>query len=214
MRFTTFARTLCAAFATVATLSATPSGAAVYSSVFDPVDFHGVATFDVSDACLAAGPGLVANAGSCTVTWLSALVTLIDAPNQVSFDYAPAFLPSASAVSSIFVQAGELAGVNSSVIGPALVFASPDPDLNGPWWIEFLFGPLGEFAHGIVNLYHGNCVMDVTTPICTRDPLPTSVADVESFTRLSVPEPATLLLLAIAAAVLVPAARGRRGGSS
>jgi hypothetical protein len=186
------------AFAALAGLSA-PSQAIIYSSVFDPPDFFGTATFDVSPACLSSGPGLVANAGPCTVTWLSALVTLIDGPNQFTFDFAPSLLPSTSVVNSIWVQGGELAGVNSDPLGPYLVLTSPDPDLNGPWWIEFLFGPLGAFGYGVVNLYTGMCA-DVPGRPCVRNPDPVSVADVEGFFR--VPEPSTALLLLLAAVTM------------
>lgn len=199
MRFTTLKRLLCTgAFAALAGLSA-PSQAIIYNSVFDPPDFFGSATFDVSPACLAAGPGFVANSGPCTVTWLSALVTLIDGPNQFTFDYAPSLLPSTSLVNTIWVQAGELAGVNSDPLGPYLVLTSLDPDLNGPWWIEFMFPPVGAFGYGIVNLYTGTCA-DESGGLCMRNPDPVSVADVLGFFR--VPEPSTALLLALAAVAM------------
>jgi hypothetical protein len=192
-------------------LFAGASRAVVYTSTFDPPDFLGTATFDVSPGCLSAGPGLVANDGfACTVTWLSALVTLLDGPNSASLNYSPAFLPSALAVASVIVQGGELAGVNSIPIGPALVVGNADPDLNGPWWIEYLFGPAGEFGLGIVNLYTGSCMSTESGMQCLRNPVPVSVADVESFARLA-EEPQTLALLVAATLVLVSLRRTARG---
>ena len=120
--------------------------AVVYSSAFDPPDFEGVALFDVSQACLSHGDGsrnngeIFGDSTVCTVTWLDADVTFKD-PNPLppdqseQLDFAPP-LPSPSAVTDIFVQGGELVGVNSIPIGPVIVSGSPVSDFNGPWWIE------------------------------------------------------------------------------
>ena len=211
-----FGRTLASvAFAAFVSVPVMPAHGAVYNSVFDPVDFSGTATFDVADSCLT-GSGFVSNNGDpCTVTWLDAHVTLTDGPNSASLVFGPP-LPSASVVENIFVQGGELMGVNSEAIGPAFVFASGDPDLDGPWWIEYSFSldalnvaQDGAFGLGIVLLYHGTCTpTDIGGPICVRDNDPTAVAQVLSFTRVTaVPEPGTLALLLAALAAGVSAQR-------
>jgi hypothetical protein len=233
MKYLSVRSLACAAVTLALGLPAGPAGAVVYSSVFDPVDFEGVATFDVSQGCLDAGPGSVVNDGStCTVIWLGATITLKDPPaTPLTFSYDPAFLPSPTAVDDIWVESGELVGVNSSIIGPVIIVGDPHPDFNGPWWIEFEFtpasafsafsldGPIGSGAFGLgtVNLFTGSCdsggdfyVDSVDGPFCTRNDDPTSVADVQSFARVAIPEPGTLgLLLGALAAGGIARRRGR-----
>ena len=215
-----------AAVALAAVLALPAVDAAVYRGIFDPVDFEGEATFDIPDSCISAGPGFVANDhDACTVTWLSATITLKEPPaTPLTFSYDPAFLPSTTAVEDIFVAGGALAGVNSVPIGPVVISGDPNPDFNGPWWIEFLFSPpdvelsalavaasSGAFGFGIVNLYTGSCTpTDLDGPLCVRFSEPVSVADVRGFELVAVPEPATLVLMlaALGAASLLR----RRGG--
>lgn len=191
------------ACAALAAASAVPGGnadAVVYSSAFDPPNFMGTATFDVSQACLSAGNGFQTNGGppaGCSVTWLNATVTFQDAPT-LTFDYT-AFLPDGGAVNTIWVQNGELAGVNSDAIGPVLISGNSNPLFNGPWWIQFSFTPIintdraldGEFGLGVVHLFTGSCRGD----LCTMNDVPVETADVLNFTRVQVPEPATLALV-------------------
>jgi hypothetical protein len=195
-----------AAFAAALALPGGDAGAVVYSSNFDPPNFRGTATFDVTQACLDIGTGF-ANPGTlagCDVTWLSAIVTFTDAPG-VTFDYT-AFLPDFDAVSMTWVQDGELGGVISAAIGPAIVSGSSDPSQNGPWWIQFAFSPPddlrpldgppspGEFGLGVVYLYSGTC--SEIEPVCIRNSDPSETAQVENFTRVTaVPEPGTLALV-------------------
>lgn len=195
--------------AAVAAALGVPGGdadAVVYSSAFDPPNFNGTATFDVSQACLSAGNGFQANGGppaGCTVTWLSATVTFQDTPT-LTFDYT-AFLPDSDAVSQIWVQDGELAGVISGAIGPVIISDNSNPLFNGPWWIQYAFAPPddliaaldgppsgGQFGLGVVYLYTGTC----DGRVCEQNPEPAETAQVENFTRVAqVPEPGTLGLV-------------------
>ena len=189
-----------------------PSGVAdavVYSSPFDPVNFSGVATFDVSNACLLTNGFHSNNAGGCAVNWTAATVTLTDSPYTDTFNYS-AFLPDPYAVLNIWVDNFELAGVNSNKIGPVIV--TGHGTLNRPWWIQYEFTPSpttpglgdgfaplaafgpgdGTHGFGLVNLFTGSC-----DGSCTPNLQPSAVANVESFTRISqaVPEPGTLGLI-------------------
>lgn len=192
-----------AAFAAALALPAADAGAVVYSSTFDPPNFNGTATFDVSQACLDIGTGFATpGVGGCTVTWLSATVTFQDAPG-LTFDYT-GFLPDSTAVNSIWVDDGELGGVISDAIGAVVISGNPNPAFNGPWWIQYAFSPpdadlraldgpplSGAFGLGVVYLYTGTC----DGPACFRNPDPVETANVESFTRVTqVPEPGTLIL--------------------
>ncbi|HVE50477.1 MAG TPA: MYXO-CTERM sorting domain-containing protein [Casimicrobiaceae bacterium] len=193
-------------------VSAGTANAIVYSSSFDPPDFSGVATFDVAPACLLLGPGTVSNgSGGCTVTWLTAMVTL-NQPTFTSrtFTFEPFFLPSVAAVNSIFVSGGELAGVDTSIIGPRVLFGDINPLFNGPFWLEYDFssdGGGGELGLGVVNLYGGICPGEGPGSCAIFGP--PSVANVLNFTRVTgtgtgVPEPvsAALALAALGAAWL------------
>jgi hypothetical protein len=189
-----------AAVAAALGLTGGAANAVVYSSTFDPPNFSGTATFNVSQACLSAGNGFQTNGvGGCTVSWDSATVTFQDAPT-LTFDYT-AFLPDGDAVSMIWVQGGELAGVISDAIGAYIVSGNSNPAFNGPWWIQYAFSPpsdlitaldgppsSGAFGLGVVYLYTGTCDGD----FCFRNPDPVETANVLTFTR--VPEPGTLAL--------------------
>ena len=187
-------------------VAASPAGAVVYRSVFDPVSFEGTALFDVSQACLDVGTGFASNNyDGCTVNWLEAEVTLKDPTLTTlteTFQYHPTHLPSTSAVNSIFVQDGDLAGVSSDIIGPMTVSGSSHAPFDGPWWIQYTFGfsddivlaslgpqalgPIGgQFGYGEVLLW--SCNVGVTN--CVEPERIVDVAQVEFF-RV-VPEPAT-----------------------
>ena len=194
-------------------VAATPASAVVYRSVFDPVSFEGTALFDVSQACLDVGTGFASNGSydGCTVNWLEAEVTLKDPTLTTlteTFQYQPTHLPSTTAVDSIFVQDGDLAGVSSDIIGPEIVSGSTHAPFNGPWWIQYTFGfsdeialasldtqaigPIGgQFGFGEVLLW--GCNAGVTT--CESPQRIVDTADVEFFRVVQVvPEPATTTL--------------------
>lgn len=198
-------------------LAARPANALSYASFFDPPDFEGTAIFDVSAGCLAADGYRYNNDPNtgCIVTWSAASVTLKDnAPvSNTTFSYDPFFLPSTTAVNFIFVQKGDLAGVNSNMIGPRII-SHPNPDFTGPWWIQYDFPdpPVTILTHqpsiqnhqadhgalglGIVNLFGGACFNLGSGQVCQADTANPSTANVEFFRRISqVPEPATLGLM-------------------
>jgi PEP-CTERM motif len=185
------------------------AAAVVYSSTFDPPNFNGTATFDVSQGCLDVGNGFAINhSGTCTVTWLSAVVNFTDAPG-LTFSYA-SLLPDSDIVFSVWIDDGELGGVRSGALGPVIISGSSNSSFNGPWWIQFEFEPFsdlfsaldgppssGLFGFGVVYLYTGTCTpTDIGAPICTRNQDPIETAHVENFTRVTqVPEPGTLVLI-------------------
>lgn len=200
------------------------ASAVVYSSVFDPPNFNGTATFDVSQACLDAGPGFFApsSVSGCSVSWLSALVNFTDPTGTTtlySFSYALSQL-AATMINMIFIDsAGDLAGVSSDAVGPHIIGDSPGGIFDGPWWIQFAFSPPsndftaldgpqvpGSFGFGVVYLYTGTC----DGRSCDRNDQPSEVAQVEGFTRVTqVVEPGTAAL-ALAAAWAAWFARRRR----
>lgn len=190
------------AFAAAA-LAGGNAGAVVYTSTFDPPSFSGTATFDVSQGCLDQGPGSIVQVGndgsSCIVTWLTATVTFQDAPG-LSFDYSH-ILADSGIVSSIWVEGGELVGIESGALGPRVISGHANPAFNGPWWIQYRFSPpsdlitaldgppvSGAFGLGVVYLYTGACPEG-----CFRVTTPVETAEVETFTR--VPEPGSLALV-------------------
>lgn len=150
-----------------------PAQAVIYISTFDPLGFFGVASFDVGSSCLSSD-GLMPNDGApCTVTWLDAEVTLVDAGGAtLTYTYA-AFLPSTGAVVSISVLLGDLAGVFSTLIGPVVIAGDPTPDFNGSFSLMF--------SGDVVSL--------------VKDGLPVATAEAEFF---RVPAPATLALTLLA----------------
>ena len=144
------------AIATGVAVAATSAHAAIYHSEFDPLHFFGTSGFDVSSGCLSSD-GLKLNDGiTCSVTWLDATVTLTDVPGPATrnFDYS-AFLPSTSAVISVDILFGNLAGVVSSPIGPVMLVGDPDPLFNGSFALEF--------SHTQVNLYRDRVLAAIAT---------------------------------------------------
>src|SRR5215218_1572132 len=115
-----------AAFVCAAALSllSVPASAVIYGSTFDPPDFFGTASFDVSPGCLSSDGFHANDHDTCFVTWLTAVVTFRETPataHTVTFSFGPPILPSATAVNDVFVQGGELVGVDSNIIGFATI---------------------------------------------------------------------------------------------
>ena len=105
--------------------------AVVYSSRLRSAEFLRNGDLRRLPGCLDIGTGFATNGvGGCTVTWLTANVTLVGSPNA-NLDYGP-LLPDPGIISSIFVEDGELAGIISGALGSAIVSGHPDPTLNGP----------------------------------------------------------------------------------
>lgn len=209
----------CAAAVVVLGLGLGQAGAVVYTSSFDPPNFRGTATFDVSPACLGAGNGFQSNGvAGCSVTWIGASVTFQNAPT-LTFNYA-GFLPDPGVVDLIWVEDGELAGVVSDAIGAVIISGNANPTFDGPWWIQFAFAPPsdatildgppanGLFGLGVVYLYTGICGLELG---CVRNPDPVEVAQVEFFRRVAqVAEPGSIALSLTALAVAGMARRRRK----
>ncbi|NRF67277.1 hypothetical protein HLB44_09805 [Aquincola sp. S2] len=173
--------------AAAAAASGVPAQAAIYVGTFDPLDFFGVATFYVDPACLASD-GFKANDGApCSVNWLYASVTLTDLPDTadtITFTYG-AFLPSTTAVTGIDVLLGELAGVDSTIIGPVVIAGDPNPDFNGAFSLSF--------SGDVVTLFKGGL----------------AVATAEAVFRIPEPDGLGLALVALAALAALAALRAR-----
>lgn len=177
-----------AVLAAACALSAAVAQAAIYISNFDPIDFFGVAVFDVGPGCLAVD-GLHANDGvGCTVGWLEASVTLTNAPDPdlLSFDFS-AFLPSTAAVLAVEALGGELVGVHSTAIGPVVIGGHPVAEFNGSFSLMF--------DGDLVSLFESGHL------VATADAL---------FFRVAEPAAPALLLLALGACALVRPARRTR----
>jgi hypothetical protein len=239
-------RTLAAACQILVGVAATTTvHAAIYTGTFDPNDgtyeWSGTHVFDVSDACLSGTGWMAANDGysGCTVTLTGGSLTLARvAESSPAGPFALNFLDFPSALGNpydiwgVYVQDGELKGVDSWLIGgfnftpaqqAALGFAgrdfylrwesgkaaADDPNvlaLAGPG-----YGITYNFSSDPVYLYQtssvcgpGECTPAEVTP-------GVSATDVV-FTRLAVPEPASFGLAGIALLGAICAGRRRRRG--
>jgi hypothetical protein len=139
------------------------------------------------------------------VTWLTAVVTFRETPptaHTLTFNFPTPILPSSTAVFDVLVQGGELAGVDSDIIGAVTTSGDPNPSFNGTWYISFSTGLSEDFSalfatdavssyapsFGDVFLYRQTCVDGPCRPGEIVE-----TATVDSFFRI--PEPATLSLL-------------------
>ena len=138
------------------------SGAAqgvIYRGSYDPIEFMGIADFDVDPACIQSD-GWVAVPTCGTVTLLSALVTNSPAPPVTdSIAFNPPFDPLGGGVFGLLWAGGELIGVDMSRTGTSgspltgLVFS-----FSGGYALEFVTGQAPsydpEFGPPVgVNLY-------------------------------------------------------------
>src|SRR5205823_1779045 len=123
---TTFFRVMIAV--TFAAL-ATTAQAVFVSGDFDPPDLSGSHTFNFADACLHSGTYTTAvnNDGPCTGS-LTRLTVLLDHSFPLNFS---SFLPFFG-ITSILVVDGQLAGVDTNLIGPATV--GGEGPYSGSWW--------------------------------------------------------------------------------
>jgi len=173
------------------------ANAAFYSSNFDPpgpLSFAGTALFQIDDACLGPGNDGFHTAASCNLALLSATLSMTDIPtgDTANLNFAPV-LPNTADLNDLLISGGELAGVNSDLIG--WVFATPPctGSLCGlPWWIQWETTPTDP-----VNLYTGTC-----DGPCFPNEIASGVAENVTFTRVNlVPEPGTMGLLLAALGV-------------
>jgi hypothetical protein len=194
------ARTVAFALAAALSVLSAPASAVIFGSNFDPPDFFGTATFDVSNGCLSSNGIHNNDHDTCTVTWLTAVLTFRETPataHTLTFSFGTPILPSGSAVFDVLAQGGELAGVDSAIIGAVTTSGDPNPTFNGSWYISFatpsaiLFGTdaVSSFAPNLGNVFLYRQVCDDG---CRPGPV-VETATVDSFFRI--PEPATLTLL-------------------
>jgi hypothetical protein len=185
---TTFFRALVAvAFAGLATTA----HAVFVGGNFDPPDLSGTHTFSFADACLHSGSYTMAvnNDGPCTGS-LTRLTVLLDHSFPLNFS---GFLPFFG-ITSILVLNGQVAGVDTDLIGPVTV--GGEGPYVGSWWIQYRYNnPFIGFAFDPVDLFR-NCTTRVS-PNCVVD-----TASVVTFfpsdangNPLTVPEPDTLILI-------------------
>lgn len=138
-----------AAFAALATTAQ----AVFVSGSFDPPDLSGTHTFELEGPCLdGTGQRSVNGDTNCTVT-LTRLTVLLD--NSFSLDFSESL--SFSGINSILVVDGQVAGVNSDVIGPA----AGGGDFPGPWWIQYRLDP------DPVDLLRGEDCASQSPSVCT-----------------------------------------------
>ena len=178
-----------AAFAALATTAQ----AVFVSGSFDPPDLSGTHTFELDgSSCLATdGPKSVNNSdiNNCQVA-LTRLTVLLDHSFSLDFSESLSF----SGINSILVVDGQVAGVNSDVIGPA----TGGGDFPGPWWIQYRLDP------DPVDLLRGeDCASQSPSGCSVVDTafvvtFFTSDADGNPIDGNRIPEPGSLLLLVAA----------------
>jgi hypothetical protein len=126
-----FRAVVAAAFAALATTAQ----AVFVSGDFDPPDLSGTHTFDLEgSSCFATNGQITVNNGdvnNCRVT-LTRLTVLLDHSFPLNFS---SFIPF-SGITSILVENGQLAGVDSNLIGAAMV---SEGIYTGSWWIQYAF---------------------------------------------------------------------------
>jgi hypothetical protein len=176
--------------ATVLALLATTSQAVFYSGGFDPPDLSGTHTFELlGTSCFATDGPTSVNDGDindCVVT-LTNLSVLLDHSFSLNFS---TFIPF-SGINSILVAGGQLAGVDTDLIGPATVGAGT---YAGNWWIRYYYF-FGDFTSDPVDLFH-NCTD--CAPVDTAYTVTFFLSDANGNPIDQIPEPGSLVLIAAA----------------
>ena len=189
---------LAAAAAAGLLLLAGTANAIIFVGDFDPafgpafpnLGFRGQSTFDVSAGCLTS-PGFHAEGGSCTITLLSASLSLYN-PNQAgtptlqTLIYAPpAILP--DPITALFVAANltDVLGISMNIIGPQFD-TTPATGYSGPLWMQFILD--SEVGTSNAFIYTGFC----DGPCSPNLNLPSNPAAIH-ISRA--PEPGSLALL-------------------
>jgi hypothetical protein len=163
-----------------AALATTAQGVFV-SGNFDPPDLSGSHTFELLGDCLHSGSYVLSvnDEGGCDVS-LTRLTVQLDHVFPLDFS---AFLPFFG-INSILVINGHLAGVNTDPIGPAV----GSGNYPGNWWVQYYFNtddPVWLFH----NCLEFNCIVDTAFNVTFF------VSDANGN---RIPEPSTLLLVAVA----------------
>jgi len=137
-----FRRTLvgAAVAAALGALSA-PAGAAPYRGTFDPTDFAGEYTINVSPACLTQSNGWYANAGICAATLLNAdsdvdSTDVTPAVTDLHVIFAPPAISSPSTLFGLYVYGGKIDSFDTALIHQQ----AGSGDLTNNWWIQFTSG--------------------------------------------------------------------------
>jgi hypothetical protein len=185
-------------FAAAFAALATTAQAGWVSGNFDPPDLSGTFTFELNgSSCFATdGPKSVNNGdiNDCQVSLTRLTVTL---DHSQALDTSAIVFPDFADITQIDIAGGQLAGVDSNLIGP---LTGPPGIYAGPWWIQYFFENFVFENFDPVNLY--GCPTD--TPNCSKDT--SSIVDTAStvtfFTSDAngdpIPEPGSLLLIVAA----------------
>jgi hypothetical protein len=190
-RIALFRAVVAAAFAALTTTAQ----AGWVSGNFDPPDLSGTFTFELDgSSCFAEDGTKTVNNGDindCQVSLTRLTVTLdhVQALNTSAIEF-----PDFTDITGINVVDGQLAGVDSDLIGP---LTGPAGIYAGPWWIQY-----ASFEMDPVYLY--GCPTD--TPNCSKDAagVVDTASTVTFFTSdangnpIGIPEPGSLLLIGAA----------------
>jgi hypothetical protein len=206
-----FRRTLVgAAVAAALGVLATPASAAPFRGTFDPTNFSGEYTINVSAGCLAQANGWYANAGICSATLLDAQADVTSSDVTPNFNghlrFAPPVITSPSTLFGLYVYGGAIDSFDTTLIHHNVATSDATPH---DWWIQFTsghrcyggpcVGPLGgptdvqpEGAPGFDPRLNGVYLYGVSTgaPLDRASYLGPAV-DIGG----AVPEPGTLSLL-------------------
>ena len=136
-----FRRTLVgAAVAAALGVLATPAGAAPFRGTFDPTNFAGEYTINVSAACLMQTNGWYANAGICSATLLDVQADVVSTDSAPPFTghliFVPPVITSPSTLLGLYVYGGAIDSFDTTLIHHQAGSDATTAD----WWIQFTSG--------------------------------------------------------------------------